>query len=169
MIILSHRRPPSLLRPVMANKLAIVALAAAAVAAAPALAQEAPSPSPGSQQALRVCEGHPAGPDKFLAGCEELHVAQESWGFIVDGKFCVVLDDCLDLTQGSPRERRATSDADDLLHPANRSLSAILRFFTIRARLRPRARKFPRRQAAAVVVGAHRVTHGALAPKAKLK
>jgi hypothetical protein len=33
----------------MANKLAIVALAAAAVAAAPALAQEAPSPSPGSQ------------------------------------------------------------------------------------------------------------------------
>ena len=148
----------------MANKLAIVALAAAAVAAAPALAQEAPSPSPGSQQALRVCEGHPAGPDKFLAGCEELHVAQESWGFIVDGKFCVVLDDCLDLTQGSPRERRATSDADDLLHPASRSLSAILRFFTAR----PRARKFPRRQAAAVVVGAHRVTHGALAPKAKL-
>ena len=152
----------------MANKLAIGALAAAAVAAAPALAQEAPSPSPGSHQALRVCEGHPAGPDKFLAGCEELHVAQESWGFIVDGKFCVVLDDCLDLTQGSPRERRATSDADDLLHPANRSLSAILRFFTIRARLRPRARKFPRRQAAAVVVGAHRVTHGALAPKARL-
>ena len=40
----------------MANKLAIVALAAAAVAAAPALAQEAPSPSPGSQQALRVCD-----------------------------------------------------------------------------------------------------------------
>ena len=48
-IIRFHRRTPSLLRPVMANKLAIVALAAAAVAAAPALAQEAPSPSPGSQ------------------------------------------------------------------------------------------------------------------------
>ena len=60
----------------MANKLAIVALAAAAVAAAPALAQEAPSPSPGSQQALRVCDDA-AGPFwtvfvPFLEGCEVL-------------------------------------------------------------------------------------------------
>jgi Cu/Zn superoxide dismutase len=47
---------------------------------------------------LRVCDDA-AGPNAFLEGCEELHVAQESWGFIVEGKFCVVLDDCLDLTQ----------------------------------------------------------------------
>ena len=126
MIILSHRRPPSLLRPVMANKLAIVALAAAAVAAAPALAQEAPSPSPGSQQALRVCDDA-AGPFwtvfvPFLEGCEVLShqgllVPQD---VAIDTE-CVELADCLDLTQGSPRERRATSDADDLLHPANHS------------------------------------------------
>ena len=57
----------------MANKLAIVALAAAAVAAAPALAQEAPSPSPGSQQALfRVCVDTPPAKNAFLEGCEVL-------------------------------------------------------------------------------------------------
>ena len=149
----------------MANKLAIGALAAAAVAAAPALAQEAPSPSPGSHQALRVCVD--AARENALEGCEELkkvlseynsdlpYLAQE---VAIE---CVVLDGCLEAD--GPLIKVRPSNA----RPQTTQM-IYLRFFTTRARLRPRARKFPRRQAAAVVVGAHRVTHGALAPKAKL-
>ena len=110
----------------MANKLAIIALAAAAVAAAPALAQEAPSPSPGltPNMYLRVCDDA-AGPNAFLEGCEELHVAQESWGFIVEGKFCVVLDDCLDVkVRPGSAGPQATQMIYCILRIEKRSLSA---------------------------------------------
>ena len=112
----------------MANKLAIIALAAAAVAAAPALAQEAPSPSPGltPNMYLRVCDDA-AGPNAFLEGCEELHVAQESWGFIVEGKYCVVLDDCLDVkVRPGSAGPQATQMIYCILRIEKRSLSAIL-------------------------------------------
>ena len=153
----------------MANKLAIGALAAAAVASAPALAQEAPSPSPGSHQALRVCAD--AARENALEGCEELkkvlsnsayqnaYLAQE---VAIE---CVVLDGCLEADGPLIKVRPGSAgpQATQMIY-----CRVFLRVFTTRARLRPRARKFPRRQAAAVVVGAHRVTHGALAPKAKL-
>ena len=144
----------------MANKLAIGALAAAAVAAAPALAQDAPSPSPGSHQALRVCAD--AARENALEGCEALKGLLEAQDVAIE---CVVADGCLE-AEGpliKVRPGSAGPQATQMIY-----CRVFLRVFTTRARLRPRARKFPRRQAAAVVVGAHRVTHGALAPKAKL-
>ena len=150
----------------MANKLAIGALAAAAVAAAPALAQEAPSPSPG-HQALRVCAD--SARENALEGCEALKGLLEAQDVAIE---CVVADGCLE-AEGpliKVRPGSAGPQATQMIYcilradPYRRSFA----FSRYAPRLRPRARKFPRRQAAAVVVGAHRVTHGALAPKAKL-
>ena len=128
-IIRFHRRTPSLLRPVMANKLAIGALAAAAVAAAPALAQEAPSPSPGSHQALRVCAD--AARENALEGCEALKGLLEAQDVAIE---CVVLDGCLEAEGPLTKVRlgsagpQATQMIYCILRIENRSLlSAILR------------------------------------------
>ena len=131
----------------MANKLAIIALAAAAVAAAPALARgRGGGRRPRPRQALRVCVDA-AGENAFLEGCEVLShqgllVPQD---VAIDTE-CVELADCLDLTQGSPRERRATSDAMIycILRIEKRSLSAILRsFFTDTRAPAPARAKIP--------------------------
>ena len=157
----------------MANKLAIVALAAVAVAAAPALARgRGGGRRPRPRQALRVCVDA-AGENAFLEGCEVLShqgllVPQD---VAIDTE-CVELDVCRRPrdkvrpgSAGPQATRLFIASCESKSDPYLRSCDP---FSPTRARLRPRARKFPRRQAAAVVVGAHRVTHGALAPKAKL-
>ena len=144
----------------MANKLAIGALAAAAVAAAPALAQEAPSPSPG-HQALRVCAD--SARENALEGCEALKGLLEAQDVAIE---CVVADGCLEAEGPLIKVRPGSAGPQ-----ATQMIYCILRITQAIQICDPAilcARKFPRRQAAAVVVGAHRVTHGALAPKAKL-
>ena len=129
----------------MANKLAIVALAAAAVAAAPALAQEAPSPSPGltPNMYLRVCDDA-AGPNAFLEGCEVLShqgllVPQD---VAIDTE-CVELDVCRrprDKVRPGSAGPQATQMIYCILRIEKRSLSAILRSFAFSRHARACAR-----------------------------
>ena len=79
---------------------------------------------------------------------------------------CVVADGCLEAEGPLIKVRLGSAGPQ-----ATQMIYCILRIDPRSKSANPAilcARKFPRRQAAAVVVGAHRVTHGALAPKAKL-
>ena len=132
----------------MANKLAIVALAAVAVAAAPALARgRGGGRRPRPRQALRVCVDA-AGENAFLEGCEVLShqgllVPQD---VAIDTE-CVELDVCRrprDKVRPGSAGPQATQMIYCILRIDPRSKSAILRsFFTDTRAPAPARAKIP--------------------------